>query len=241
MRIRSHQIRFRTFQCVASKRCVFDIVSLVRGYISALANQINQIRVSDANGRFCIDELRDFGRSTPLPDLCSAKTLPRGFNVPQTTKVFVRVKASISLHQPHSRLSPVYLCRPDPQYKDLSVFPCLISFQCPPAPSASILSSHLWLSPVVRTPLDFLTLNVNIPTLGHVYCHACIAGAINATATPSSPITSCPTCREPVSTGTCILVYSQRPLIYPTQSPQTPSLYHRIYDHISYPLSAVYI
>ena len=94
-------------------------------------------------------------------------------------------------------------------------------------------------------PSGFLTLkvNVNIAILGHVYCHACIAEAINTTASPSSPITSCPTCREPVSTGALVFVgqYSRSLLIHPTQSPQTPSSSHRIYVPIFYLHSAVYI
>ncbi len=42
----------------------------------------------------------------------------------------------------------------------------------------------------------------NYPISGHVYCHACISDAIKAS--KSSLATCCPTCREPVSTGTSV-------------------------------------
>ncbi|KAI9458186.1 hypothetical protein BJY52DRAFT_1119913 [Lactarius psammicola] len=65
--------------------------------------------------------------------------------------------------------------------------------------------------------LDSLKSPVALPC-GHVYCHTCISEAINATAGPSSPITHCPTCREPVSTVTpnpLLIPAHLRPYILP--------------------------
>ncbi|KAH9004804.1 hypothetical protein EDB86DRAFT_1990399 [Lactarius hatsudake] len=56
--------------------------------------------------------------------------------------------------------------------------------------------------------LDTLKSPVALPC-GHVYCHTCISEAIKATAGPSSPITCCPTCREPVS------IVTPNPLLIP--------------------------
>ena len=83
-------------------------------------------------------------RDTAAP----AKTLSRGFNVPGQ----VTSKASF-VSTRHAPGSVLCLLPPEPEYKNLPAFPFLKSYQCPPAPSASILSSHLWLSPAVRIPL----------------------------------------------------------------------------------------
>jgi hypothetical protein len=57
-------------------------------------------------------------------------------------------------------------------------------------------------------PAFIAFMKANYAILGHVYCHGCISGTVKATASASPRTIHCPTCREPVSTGIPVCVYS---------------------------------